>query len=1241
MSPPNPISTVGEADSASEDDLDLDELDPIVESSHLSGANESSHRSGNGSANIPLQKLQKYSNSRLWRSKGRQHKLDDGDEDTEGLLGSWPGQTHGNRHLRRWPEDQEVGWNVRPTPHQNADRRQNSISQGQIREIPSRRSSGRQSVQFNDFIRQELADMRENPDAFNNQESREVTVGQTQKNRFPTNVVSNAKYTAWSFLPRTLYNEFSFFLNIYFLLVALSQIIPFLRIGYMSTYIVPLAVVLSITIGKEAIDDIARRRRDAEANSELFTALSFTNAVARNGVVEVQKRSRDIKVGDVLKLEKNQRVPADVVILQSHLSEASGELTVNGNGDSVAAPSAQATGETFIRTDQLDGETDWKLRLPSALSQHLSRKELQRLQVTAGAPDKKVNDFVGTLKLHPGQASAYDPHVIREDPNEDATGSSSDFERSTPRQPDSAPLTIDNTAWANTVLASSTTTYCVVVYTGRQTRAALSTSPSRSKTGLLELEINNLTKILCIMTLSLSIILVALEGFEPSNKKPWYVAIMIYLILFSTIIPISLRVNLDLGKTVYAYYIEHDKGIPETVVRTSTIPEDLGRIEYLLSDKTGTLTQNEMQLRKIHVGTVAYAGEAMEEVAAYVDQAFATGTVQESRVSELGSTTKTRREIGVRVRDLVLALALCHNVTPTTDEVDGEKVVSYQASSPDEIAIVEFTESVGLRLLKRDRENIVLQSVATGQIVIRAEIRDIFPFTSDSKRMGVIVQISSDVLGLSGKEEMWFFQKGADTVMTSIVAANDWLDEETANMAREGLRTLVVGRKKLSPSQYEAFSSAYTDASLALHERDAGMAAVVKTHLEHDLELLGVTGVEDRLQKDVKSSLELLRNADIKIWMLTGDKIETARCVAVSARLVARGQHIQTMAKLKTKAQGKDALDMMRNQTESCLLIDGESLSLMLSQFRQEFITVAVLLPAVIACRCSPTQKAEVAQLIRKHTKKRVCCIGDGGNDVSMIQAADVGIGIVGKEGRQASLAADFSVTQFCHLTKLLVWHGRNSYKRSAKLAQFIIHRGLIISVCQTMYNIAGHFDPKGLFKDWLLVGYATVYTMLPVFSLVLDRDVDEQLANLYPELYKELKSGKSLSYQTFFTWVLVSVYQGVIIQGLTQILVGEIDGPRMLSVSFTVLVLNELIMVAVAVTTWHPIMIACIVGTAVLYAASVPFLGGYFDLAYVASWSWVWRVVAVGAISLIPVWGGKVIRRMWKPPNYRKVQGI
>jgi phospholipid-translocating ATPase len=362
----------------------------------------------------------------------------------------------------------------------------------------------------------------------------------------------------------------------------------------------------------------------------------------------------------------------------------------------------------------------------------------------------------------------------------------------------------------------------------------------------------------------------------------------------------------------------------------------------------------------------------------------------------------------------------------------------------------------------------ILESTETGRSAVQVRVLDIFPFTSEGKRMGVIVQFyehQQPRMPDLGEGEIWFYQKGADTVMGSIVAANDWLDEETANMAREGLRTLVVGRKRLSYEQYQEFSSKYQEASLAINGREASMQAVVSQHLERDLELLGVTGVEDKLQKDVKPSLELLRNAGVKIWMLTGDKVETARCVAVSSKLVARGQYIYTVTKLKRKDNAQDHLDFLRSKTDSCLLIDGESLTLFLTHFKQDFISVAVHLPAVVACRCSPTQKADVARLIREFTKKRVCCIGDGGNDVSMIQAADVGVGIVGKEGRQASLAADFSIEQFHHLTKLLVWHGRNSYKRSAKLAQFVIHRGLIIAVCQTMYSIALNFEPEGLYK--------------------------------------------------------------------------------------------------------------------------------------------------------------------------------
>ncbi|KAI4595019.1 putative aminophospholipid-translocase [Pestalotiopsis sp. 9143b] len=1296
-------------DSDSDADLDLQELDP-TSSSHSTSATLLG-RNTSPEQRAPRIALRNLRMGGLRRTSGRTRRGGygdlghdrDGDDDAMGLLDDGD---DGDDRPQRYSDGSRSGADDAPLLNVGGSgpRRKRSFAGDRMQKLgaslrlPSFMSNTSSSRDDVETTEQEDDD----PSA-----SRVVAVGSSQTTRYPPNIVSNAKYTAFTFLPVTLYNEFSFFFNMYFLLVALSQAIPQLRIGYLSTYIAPLAFVLMITMGKEAYDDIERRRRDNEANSEEYAVLRFDDPNSRaypasrsprrlksssmrkgqkssmlrdrlsdiqeeeeqaeghglgqpsSYVEEISKKSRDLRVGDVLKLSKGQRVPADVVIIkclatessatpldeleavqeeESLLVDAGTENSTSGKGkqpEQRQESEGSSNGETFIRTDQLDGETDWKLRLTSALTQNLPLEELVRLRVTGGKPDKKVNEFIGTVELMQSRQEALDPY-----PSDNAQ----------PDTSNSAPLSIDNTAWANTVIASQAITLAVIVYTGPQTRSALSTSASRSKTGLLEYEINSLTKILCALTLGLSIILVALEGFSNTEGNVWYVKIMRFLVLFSTIVPISLRVNLDMGKSVYSWFIQRDPGIAGAVVRTSTIPEDLGRIEYLLSDKTGTLTQNEMEMKKIHVGTVSYANEAMDEVYAYVKHGFAGAPGETAFVTPSSSysttggvtATRTRREIGSRVRDVVLALALCHNVTPTTEEEDGQTVTSYQASSPDEIAIVRWTESVGLRLANRDRQGMTLESTETGKAVVKVKILDVFPFTSEGKRMGIIVQFWEHTQSAPSSEnaEIWFYQKGADTVMSSIVAANDWLDEETANMAREGLRTLVVGRKKLSSAQYSEFSRSYQEASLAINGREAGMQKTVSEHLERDLELLGVTGVEDKLQRDVKPSLELLRNAGIKIWMLTGDKVETARCVAVSSKLVARGQYIYTITKLKRKDNAQDHLDFLRSKTDSCLLIDGESLGLFLTHFRTEFISVAVHLPTVVACRCSPTQKAEVAKLIREYTKKRVCCIGDGGNDVSMIQAADVGVGIVGKEGRQASLAADFSIEQFCHLTKLLVWHGRNSYKRSAKLAQFVIHRGLIVAVCQTMYSIAIKFEPEGLYIDWLMVGYATVYTAAPVLSLVLDKDVDENLANLYPELYKELTSGRSLSYRTFFVWVFVSIYQGGMIQGLSQLLT-EVDGPRMVAVSYTVLVLNELLMVAIEITTWHPVMILSIVGTFLVYAGSIPFLGRYFDLDFILTWGFVWRVFAIGAISLIPPYAGKLIRRTMKPPSYRKVQGI
>ncbi len=488
--------------------------------------------------------------------------------------------------------------------------------------------------------------------------------------------------------------------------------------------------------------------------------------------------------------------------------------------------------------------------------------------------------------------------------------------------------------------------------------------------------------------------------------------------------------------------------------------------------------------------------------------------------------------------------------------------VTYQASSPDEVALVAWTEQVGLTLVHRDLQSMTLQLNST-QHLFHYQILQTFPFTSETKRMGIIIRDEQT-------NEIIFYLKGADIVMQSIVQYNDWLQEECSNMAREGLRTLVVAKKHLTTEQYQEFEQRLMRARLQTIDRNRRVNEVIET-LERDMELLCVTGVEDKLQENVRQTLETLRNAGIKIWMLTGDKLETATCIAKSSKLIGRDHDIYTFKQVTTRDECLYELNMFRRKTDACLIITGDTLQICLSFYEKDLMELTIQCPAVVVCRCSPTQKANVVELLKKYGshRVRVCAIGDGGNDVSMIQSADVGVGIVGKEGKQASLAADFSINQFSYLSRLLLVHGRNSYKRSAALSQFVMHRGLIISVMQAIFSSIFYFASISLYQGFLLVGYGTVYTMFPVFSLVLDKDVRSEIALLYPELYKELSKGRSLSFKTFFLWVFISIYQGGAIMYGSFLLFDD-DFIHVVSITFTSLILTELLMVALTVSQFQ-----------------------------------------------------------------------
>jgi phospholipid-translocating ATPase len=857
-------------------------------------------------------------------------------------------------------------------------------------------------------------------------------LGSQTPGQFPANAIRNQKYNIITFLPLVLYQQFKFFLNLYFLIMATSQFVPDIRISYLYTYWIPLCFVLTVTICREAIDDLRRYKRDQEVNNQKCKRLLND----RNKPYEIVAAHK-LRVGDLIIVDKDERVPADLVLLRT----------------------SESSGSVFVRTDQLDGETDWKLRLAVPTTQKLATDH-QLFEISARIysekPQKDIHSFIGT------------------------------FSRLDSLNSDES-LDLENTLWTNCVIASGQA-LGVVIYTGTETRSVMNNSAPRSKVGLLDIEVNTITKLLFVAVIALALIMMALKGFG----GPWYRYLFRFILLFSYIIPISLRVNLELGKSFYSWAIGKDPSMTGTAVRCTTIPEELGRISYLLSDKTGTLTQNSMVLKRLHLGTVSYAADSFEELSATLKSTYLGSDTSTS------SKTKFRRSENTRIRDAVQALALCHNVTPVyetseTSETDTgsiaseaeadqhlqiteKQVVSYQASSPDEVALVQWTQEVGLALSRRDLSSMQLRG--PDDRLYNYTILQVFPFTSETKRMGIIVKDLQT-------GEIVFYLKGADVVMSPIVQYTDWLDEEVGNMARDGLRTLVVARKMLSEEQYLDFESRYNAARLSVTDRVARVAQVVES-LEREMELLCITGVEDKLQDNVRPTLELLRNAGIKIWMLTGDKLETATCIAKSSRLVSRTQGLHILKKVVTRTDAHLELNSFRRKQDCALVISGESLEVCLSYYQQEFMELATAAPAVVCCRCSPTQKAQVVQLIQKHTGKRTAAVGDGGNDVSMIQQADAGIGIEGREGKQASLAGDFSIPQFSHLANLLLVHGRRSYKRSASLAQFVIHRGLIISTMQAVFSSVFYLSSVALYQGFLTVGYATVYTMFPVRLIII-----------------------------------------------------------------------------------------------------------------------------------------------------------
>jgi phospholipid-translocating ATPase len=785
-------------------------------------------------------------------------------------------------------------------------------------------------------------------------------------------------------------------------------------------------------------------------------------------------------------------------------------------------------------------------------------------------------------------------------------------------------LSLNNTLWGNTFLASGTA-IGIVMYTGREMKSILNIREQRVKVSRLDEEVNTLSKALFLFMVVLGFVITFSDGQNENWLLEWFRQVL----LLASIIPISLRVNLDFAKLVAAYKINHDPEIKGAMARNSQIPDELGRVEYLLSDKTGTLTQNEMVFKKLSVVNVkTFEPKDIPLMRLMTkkncEKLRGPASDVEEKVLECEQQGKKyRQHKRVKenvVRDLVTALAVCNNVTPFYNGPFKE----YQASSPDEIALVKTAEELNCLLLERTQGSIQLQNPA-GQKETYKVLAN-FPFTSESKRMGIILRHEE-----SGR--IMFYLKGADTVMKDRVPElqRGFILDECEDMAREGLRTLVFAQKVLTKACYRQFEAQLKEAETSLNRRDQLTRRALEL-IEKDMELVGISGVEDKLQEDIAEAIALLRGAGIKVWMITGDKVETACCIAISTGLKANND-FYVIRDEKDLVRLRSKLDEFSCKLDAVLVIDGTSITTAMEHLRELFFEVACVAPAVVCCRVSPTQKAELTEGVKRQTGRVTLSIGDGGNDVGMIMSADVGVGIVGKEGRQAAQASDFSILRFRDVTDLLLWHGRLSYKNIATMSQFVIHRGLIISIIQAIFSISFYGVAIAVYNGWLMLGYTTVYTLLPVFCIVFDEDVRRQQVREFPELYRGLQKGRELSKKAFLIWLWKSVYQGAAIM-LLSFLLFSASFVQVVTITFSALIVLEILNVFTILTRVRLVHAISLGLTLVVYFLSIHFMRETINVG-ILDFAFAQKMLLIVAVAWLPVQFAHYLRRVLFPEQH------
>ncbi|KAL1117506.1 hypothetical protein AAG570_003825, partial [Ranatra chinensis] len=950
-----------------------------------------------------------------------------------------------------------------------------------------------------------------------------------------SNLIKTSKYTFITFLPLNLFEQFQRLANFYFLCLMVLQMINVISSLTPITTVVPLIGVLSLTAVKDAYDDFQRHVSDSRVNQR--------RAQAMRGGQLVEGKWAEVHVGDIIRMENDQFVAADVLLLTT----------------------SEPNGLCFIETAELDGETNLKCRQclveTAAMGQDESKIGAFDGEIICEAPNNLLNKFEGTL-IWKGERY---------------------------------PLDNDRIVLRGCILRNTEWCYGVVIFAGKDTKLMQNSGKTKFKRTSIDRLLNFI--IIGIVFFLISVCLfctVACGIWETLFGRyfqiylPWdklvpsdpltgatIISLLVffsYAIVLNTVVPISLYVSVEVIRLVQSFLINWDekmfcaKSQLPAEARTTTLNEELGQIQYIFSDKTGTLTQNIMTFNKCSISGKCYGevidpktGEPMEinEYTKGLDFSFNPDYETEFRFFDKDLLDAVRNRKDANVSLFFKVLGLCHTVMPA--ERDGK--LQYQAQSPDEAALVSAARNFGFVFRERTPNSITIEIMGKKEVY---ELLCILDFNNVRKRMSV-------VLRHGGKLRLYC--KGADNVIyerlkpgCNVLKAKT--QEHLNKFASDGLRTLCLAVRDLDENFFTQWKAKHHEAAVSLENRDDRLDAVYE-EIENNMTLVGVTAIEDKLQEDVPQTIANLGLAGIKIWVLTGDKQETAINIGYSCQLlnddmeimIVDGHTLEEVTKQLTKCRdsillGGNPLSQQNNnahQTISiitfsetgdrqdgdedsslqyALIINGHSLVHALNpQLERIFLEVSIMCRSVICCRVTPLQKALVVELVKKAKKAVTLAIGDGANDVSMIKAAHIGVGISGLEGNQAMLASDYSLAQFRFLERLLLVHGRWSYHRMCKFLRYFFYKNFAFTLCHFWYAFFCGFSAQTVFDPMFIAVYNLFYTSLPVLSIgIFDQDVNDSSSITYPQLYTPGHKNLLFNKKEFLRSALYGFYTSCII---------------------------------------------------------------------------------------------------------------